>query len=104
MANPIGSIGSIPSLKIPTALTDTDNSVTGTGESGFQQLLLRSIDQVGDMQHTAHANLESNLLGGDLTQVETFSTMRQADLSLRMMLQVRNKVLDAYNEIKQMRM
>jgi flagellar hook-basal body complex protein FliE len=30
--------------------------------------------------------------------------MKKADLSLRMMIQVRNKIFDAYNEIKQMQM
>ena len=42
--------------------------------------------------------------GGDITQVEVFSAFKKADLALRMLLQIRNGVLEAYNEIKQMQM
>ena len=35
--------------------------------------------------------------------VESFTAMREADLALKLTMQIRNKLLDAYNEIQQMR-
>jgi flagellar hook-basal body complex protein FliE len=32
------------------------------------------------------------------------TSMKKADLALRLMIQVRNKIMDAYTEIKQMQM
>jgi len=44
------------------------------------------------------------VLGGNITNVEIFSAVKKAELALKMMLQVRNKLLEAYNEIKSMQM
>jgi len=35
--------------------------------------------------------------------VETFTALREADLSLRLMIQIRNKLVDAYQELQQLR-
>ena len=47
-------------------------------------------------------SIQDAISGGEITQVEVATALKKADLSLRMMLQVRNKLLDAYNEIRQM--
>ena len=39
-----------------------------------------------------------------MTQIEVMTSMKKADLALRMMIQIRNKIMDAYDEIKQLRM
>lgn len=74
------------------------------GTPSFQSLLQNSIEQMG--QSEAHANqmIEQSLLGDDVTQVEVMTAVKKADLALKMMVQVRNKLLEAYDEIKQLRM
>ena len=42
--------------------------------------------------------------GEDVTQIEAMTAMKKADLAMRLMIQVRNKIMDAYTEIKQMQM
>ncbi|MAG93002.1 MAG: flagellar hook-basal body complex protein FliE, partial [Planctomycetaceae bacterium] len=42
--------------------------------------------------------------GGDVTKVEVLSSIKKADLALRTMIQVRNKMLDAYREVINLRM
>ena len=69
----------------------------------FADLLRQSLDRGVSMQTEADRNVMHALAGGDITQVEVMSSMKKADLALRMMLQVRNKLLDAYNEIQQIR-
>jgi len=70
----------------------------------FQDLLLNSISRTNEQQLSADRAVEESLAGGDVTQVEVATEMKKADLSMRMMLQIRNKLLEAYNEIKEMRM
>ncbi|QDT65652.1 flagellar hook-basal body complex protein FliE [Calycomorphotria hydatis] len=70
----------------------------------FQQLLFSAMNQVNAMEQNASTALHDHLAGGDVTQVEVLSSFRKADLTMRMMLQVRNKLLEAFNEIKQMQM
>ncbi|MDA1014547.1 MAG: flagellar hook-basal body complex protein FliE [Planctomycetota bacterium] len=72
--------------------------------TGFQDLLLNSLQQSIDAQRMSENAIESSLTGKDITQVEVLSAVKKADMSLRMMLQIRNKLLEAYNEIKQMQM
>jgi len=77
---------------------------TSGSSTGFQDLLLEAIAQVNESQSSADSAVGDFLAGGDITQVEVLTAMKKADLSLRMMLQMRNKLLEAFNEIKQMQM
>lgn len=70
----------------------------------FQDALLQAMGQVQGMNQQAQTSIENSLTGNDLTMVESFTAVREADLALRMMIQIRNKLLDAYQEIQQLRM
>lgn len=72
--------------------------------SGFQDALLQALGQVQSLNQQAQASVEHSLTGNDLTMVESFTAVREADLALRLMIQIRNKLLDAYQEIQQLRM
>ena len=70
---------------------------------GFKELLQEQIDQVNQLQNDARAAIE-DLAAGRRNDVESvmLATVK-ADTAFRLLLQVRNKVLDMYEEIKQMR-
>ncbi len=103
MANPIGAIGSSTAAFLPRAAPGIGGR-PAQGALNFQDLLLQSLDQINQLEQSGQAAIEKSLAGGDITQVEVFSAFKKADLALRMLLQVRNRVLEAYNEIKQMQM
>jgi flagellar hook-basal body complex protein FliE len=73
-------------------------------EISFQDVLLQSIEQVNEIDRESQAAVAMGLTGGDLTQAEVMTSMKRADLAFRTMLQIRNKLVDAYNEVKNMRM
>ncbi|MBW3539659.1 MAG: flagellar hook-basal body complex protein FliE [Planctomycetes bacterium] len=73
------------------------------GAVRFEDLLVDALRQTNQTQLTADESIERYLAGDDLTQVEVFSAVRKADLSLRMLLQIRNKLVEAWNEIQQLR-
>ncbi len=104
MTTPIGGIGSLQSISIPSAKSFSANQETAAHGMDFQQMLLHSLDEAAGLQKASQSGIEQALTGGDVTQVEALTAMKKADLTLRMMLQIRNRVLDAYNEIQQMRM
>jgi flagellar hook-basal body complex protein FliE len=72
--------------------------------SGFQDALWQAMGQAQSLNTHARSSVEQSLAGNDLTMVESFTAMREADLALRLMIQIRNKLLDAYQEIQQLRM
>src|SRR5262245_78553 len=70
----------------------------------FQDALLQSLVQVQSINAHAQTSIAHSLAGNDLTMIESFTAVREADLALRMMIQIRNKLLDAYQEIQNLRM
>lgn len=116
MASPLGGIGNLSPQLWPLAqqagVGGLDQLAGGAGLAGagaagsspFQDLLLKSLSETGQLNQTAQSRIEQNLTGGDITMAETFTSLREADLALRMMIQIRNKLLDAFQELQQLRM
>lgn len=106
MVNPIGGLSSFPTsaLATPGAPAPSASRSTGSGSINFQDVLFRSLDQVQQFDLDAQSAIETGLTTGELTQAEILTAVKKADLALRTMLQVRNKVVEAYQEVQQMRM
>jgi len=73
------------------------------GTSSFKDILLGSIDQVNSMQQEADAAVENLFTGGEANPSEVLSAVQKADLAFRMMMQVRNKLVAALQEVKEIR-
>lgn len=80
-------------------LTPTSESA---GASGFGKMLSESIDKVNQFQHEADRSVKELVAGRNKNIHETMLTLERADTSLKLMMQVRNKVLEAYREIMKM--
>jgi flagellar hook-basal body complex protein FliE len=101
---------SINGLGIPLPPTAPAASQVGPGSAPagdtplFGDLLAKSLGQVNGLEQSAQAAVERSFADDDMTQIEAMTAMKKADLALRLMIQVRNKIMDAYTEIKQMQM
>lgn len=102
----------VPGLSLPP-LTGLGN-VSGPGwtaapvvrESGqvsFQDLLLNSLEQVSQLDQQTQAAVAEGVTGGDLTQAEIMISMRKTELAYKTLIQIRNKLLEAYQELQQLR-
>jgi flagellar hook-basal body complex protein FliE len=103
MSNAINGLG-IPPMPSSALTPGGSTASTAAGPAQFQNMLLDSLNHVDAMQQSAQSAVERGLIDGDVTQVEALTSMKKADLALRLMLQVRNKIMDAYQEIQQIRM
>ena len=77
------------------------NTKTRTNSRGFGDVIKQAIERVSDMQTRADQSVEQ-LLKGETGIHETMIAGQKADISLRLLLQVRNKVMDAYREVMRM--
>jgi flagellar hook-basal body complex protein FliE len=68
-------------------------------DSPFTNMLVSGIAQVNNMQQSADSQMEQLLTGGDVNQAEVFTSMQKADMSFRLLVQIRNKLMDAYQEL-----
>jgi len=76
---------------------------SAAGGTEFKQLLMESLAQVNRLQQEADAKVENLLTGQSDNVVEVFSAVRKADVAFSLLMEIRNKMLDAYTEIQQMR-
>lgn len=71
--------------------------------ASFKDFLLGHIDQVNSMQLEAEQAVENLFTGGDVNPAEVLTAVQKADIAFRMMMQIRNKLVAAYEEVKQVR-
>jgi flagellar hook-basal body complex protein FliE len=100
---PGGSLAALPPA-FDTRESPISGSPSPEGALSFQDVLLQSLEQVNSLDRESQSAVAAGLTGGDLTQAEIFTAMKKADLAFRTMLQIRNKLVEAYNEVKNMRM
>ncbi|MGK5081685.1 flagellar hook-basal body complex protein FliE [Bdellovibrionota bacterium FG-1] len=72
------------------------------GANSFSDLLRTSVDQVNEQQQQADHAIKELVAGRSKNIHETMLTIERADMSLKLMTQVRNKILDAYKEVMRM--
>jgi flagellar hook-basal body complex protein FliE len=71
--------------------------------ASFKDALLNSIREVNSMQQEANRAVETLATGGDVNPAEVLTAVQKADIAFRMMMQIRNKVVQAYDEVKNIR-
>lgn len=71
-------------------------------EGSFLESLHQAVDKVNTMQKDADNKVESLMTGRSNNIHETMVSMEKADIALKLMVQVRNKIIDAYQEIMKM--
>ncbi|OQX18687.1 MAG: flagellar hook-basal body complex protein FliE [Desulfobulbaceae bacterium A2] len=68
-------------------------------EDSFRDLLKESIDSTVAAEVNADKQVQQLHAGGTRDLHEVMIAMEEADISLRLLVQVRNKALEAYQEI-----
>jgi flagellar hook-basal body complex protein FliE len=69
----------------------------------FKDVLLKSIQDVNTIQQQADQAVETLMTGGDSDPAAVLTAVQKADLAFRMMMQMRNKVMQVYQEVKDIR-
>jgi flagellar hook-basal body complex protein FliE len=96
----INSITTPQSLAIPQMPGMGAPTVGGTS---FKDVLTDSIQQVNTMQLEADKAVETLFAGGDVNPAEVLTAVQKADLAFRLTMQMRNKLMEVYQEIKDIR-
>ena len=80
-------------------------SQTGKAAGGadFKRFFLDSIQEVNRLQSEAEQARINLATGKSENVAEVFTAIKKAELAFQTLMQIRNKLLEAYDEIKQMR-
>ena len=71
-------------------------------EKDFQTHLKQALGEVNDLTQQADQAIQQLVGEGKGDLQETIVAMEKADVSFRLMMQIRNKILEAYQEIVRM--
>jgi len=66
---------------------------------GFTRSLGRAISEVNEMQHESAQKIEAFVRGEDVPLHEVVLAQEEAEISFRLMLEVRDRLVRAYQEI-----
>jgi flagellar hook-basal body complex protein FliE len=94
------SLGGIPNSYMP----DTTSFGVGNDSEGisFGDVLKNAVQGVNQLNQSATAQVNNLVQGGSGDVNSVMIAVEKADVSFQLMMQVRNKIVSAYQEIEKM--
>jgi flagellar hook-basal body complex protein FliE len=92
----------VPGAKTPEVRPIKSNGPEDVGKAGgpsFADTLKESIAEVNDLKLQADAAIEKLATGESTDIQETIMAVEKADVSFKLMMEVRSKILNAYQEV-----
>lgn len=102
MPEPIHFPNPITSISPPTTAPGTPASEAPQGKD-FKTILLESLDEVNRLQREADVGVQRLLTGETDNVAEVFTAVNKAGVAFDLLMEIRNKLTEAYREIQQMR-
>lgn len=99
MNDPLGIISS--SARSTLSAQRKGQEAADPSQPSFKSLVLDQLREVNRLQEEATQAVEDLSTGKRDDFENVMVATRKADIAFQMLLQVRNKVVDAYNEVKQ---
>lgn len=65
----------------------------------FEDVITNAINKVNESQVNANNMIESLIKGEDVTMHEVMLSMQESQMSMQLMLEVRNKLFEAYQQL-----
>jgi len=72
-------------------------------EGDFSKMLLDALDEVNRLQTEADQGVQDLLTGKSDNVAEVFAAANKAGIAFDMLMEIRNKLIDAYRDIQQIR-
>lgn len=97
-------LGLIPTQGLtPDKGVSTERAQKEVEGPAFKQVLMENIQEVNRLQEEAETAISDLATGARNDPATVFNAKAKADVAFEMLLQVRNKLMDAYEEVKQIR-
>ena len=93
----------IPLAELPTVAETTPvTTADAAGPSSFTDLLGKAVQEVNSKQSAASDAINGLLSGQNVSMHQAMISMQEANVSFQLMVEVRNKLLDSYQELMRM--
>jgi len=81
----------------------TERVPGGLGDGDFASQLRQQLEQVSQAQAEAERGIENLMAGRSDNITEVLTAARKAEVAFSLLMEIRNKLVDAYSEMKQLR-
>lgn len=98
------AIQSIGTNSILNNLNISNTTEEKTNGKSFSNVLSDAISKVNDSEVNANNKIESLIKGEDVEMHEVMLAMQESVLSLQALIEVRNKTVEAYQEISKLQL
>jgi flagellar hook-basal body complex protein FliE len=88
---------------LPIGPARPSDATRGPRTGDFAAELREQLAQVNQVQAEADAGIESLLTGRSDNVTEVLAATRKAEIAFSLLMEIRNKLVDAYTELKQLR-
>lgn len=102
MTNPINPTGIGPAAPAQPAAPSRPADRSGAG-GDFAALLREQLHRVSEMQNEADERVQALVTGQSQNLTEVFTATRKAQVAFSLLMEIRNKLVDAYQELQNMR-
>ena len=102
MINPLQSQISPTTRLIPSGPPLTARPAPDAG-SDFASMLRQQLEKVSAMQNEADQNVQQVLTGQSDDVTGVFVAARKAEVAFSLLMEIRNKLVDSYEELRQLR-
>lgn len=99
MVDPISS-NPLKPLGPPGSSEATGKADAPGTAGGFANALRQQLEQVSQMQFEAEQGVQNLLTGQTQNITEVFTAARKAEVAFSLLLEIRNKLTEAYQELK----
>ncbi len=100
MSNVVDRVGKIGNFGSGSSFKIGERSKSFSAQ--FGERLKKALEEIDNMQENADKLSKELAIGHNVPLHETMIALEKADISLRLFVQVRNKVVEAYREVMHM--
>ena len=80
-------------------IDNTNKNLNESDKVNFTDVLNNAVNKVNNVQINANEDIEALIKGDDITMHEVMLSTQEAQISMQLMLEMRNKLYDAYKEL-----
>lgn len=94
----------IESVRSVVESTNYKNNSNISTDNNFSQVIGDMINKVEDSQINANKKVESLIKGEEVSMHEVMLSMQESQISMQLLIEMRNKLVEAYQEVNRVQL
>lgn len=98
------NIQSIESNSVINNVSISNKDMNSENSTSFSKVIGDVINNVNDKQIESNSMIDSFIKGEDVTMHDVMLSMQESQMSMQLLIEMRNKIVEAYQEINKVQL